>query len=78
MKWVCSKSIHKGLSKTAAEHAYNYFSEEIRLGISCDSSPSQLIHMKCQALFSLKNTKKKKKKKKMTAVVVISTLRVNP
>ena len=30
-----------------------YFSEEMRLGISCESSPWQMIHMKCQVLFSL-------------------------
>ena len=33
----------------------NYFSEKIRLGISCESSAKQMIHMKYQAL--LKKTK---------------------
>ena len=28
--------------------------EKIRLGISCESSARQTIHMKCQVLFSLK------------------------
>ena len=38
----------------------NYFynlSEKIRLDISCKFSARQVIHIKCQALFSLKNTK---------------------
>ena len=30
---------------------YCYFSEKIRLDISCESSAVQTIHMKCQALF---------------------------
>ena len=29
------------------------------LDILCESSARQMIHMKCQALFSLKNNKKK-------------------
>ena len=32
----------------------NHFSEQIRLGISCELSARQTIHMHCQALFSLK------------------------
>ena len=32
-----------------------YFSEKIRLGISCDLSVRQMTHMKCQVLFSLNN-----------------------
>ena len=51
-----------------------YFSEEIRLGISCGSSAKQMIHMKCQALFSQKNMKKKIKM--LAATVVISTLMI--
>ena len=38
-----------------------YFSEKTSLEISCESSTWQMIHMKCQDLFSLKNLKKKKK-----------------
>ena len=39
---------------------YLIFSEKIRLGIICESSAAQhMIHMKYQALFSLKNNKKK-------------------
>ena len=36
-----------------------YFSEKTSLDISCESSAWQMIHMKCQDLFSLKNKKKK-------------------
>ena len=36
-----------------------YFIEKIRLGISCESSAKQMIHMKCQVLFSLKSKKKR-------------------
>ena len=37
-----------------------YFSEKTSLDISCKSSAAwQMIHMKCQDLFSLKNNKKK-------------------
>ena len=35
-----------------------YFSEKTSLDISCESSAWQMIHMKCQDLFSLKNKKK--------------------
>ena len=34
---------------------YYYFSEKIRLSISCESSARQMIHMKCWVLSSLKN-----------------------
>ena len=44
----------------------SYFSDK-GSDISCESSASQTIHMKCQALFSLKKKKKKKKKTKTTA-----------
>ena len=36
-----------------------YFSEKISLDISCESSARQMIHIKCQVLFSLKNDFKK-------------------
>ena len=36
-----------------------YFSEKIRLGISCEMSFKQMIHMKCQILFSPKNNDNK-------------------
>ena len=49
-------------NKTAADDTMNlfhYFSERITLVISCKSYAKQMIHMKCQALFSLKeNTPK--------------------
>ena len=35
-----------------------FFSEKTSLDISCESSVWQMIHMKCQDLFSLKNKKK--------------------
>ena len=47
-----------------------YFSEKLRLDISCELSARQTIHMKCQFLFSLK-----KKFKVSSAVVVINALR---
>ena len=37
-----------------------YFTEKTSLVISCESSAWQMIHMKCQDLFSLKKKKKKK------------------
>ena len=40
---------------------YIYFSEKTSLDISCGLSAKQMIHMKCQDLFSLKNKKKNKK-----------------
>ena len=46
-----------------------FFSEETSIDISC---AKQMIHMKCQDLFSLKN----KKKKLSYAAVVIGALRV--
>ena len=52
-----------------------FFSEKTSLDISCESSAKQMIHMKCQDLFSLKK-KKKKKKKMSSAAVVIGALRV--
>ena len=51
------------------------FSEKIRLVISCESSAKQMIHMKCQVLFSLKNINKQIKM--LSAAVMISTLKVN-
>ena len=38
----------------------NFFMK-IRLGISCESSARQMIHMKCQVLFSLEKQNKIKK-----------------
>ena len=50
-------------SKTAADILIlNYFSEKMRLGMSCELSAKQTIHMKCLAfIFSLKTTHTKKK-----------------
>ena len=49
----------KVLSTTAADDFliffYFYFSKKIRLGISCESSARQMIHMKFQVMCSLKN-----------------------
>ena len=43
--------------KTAADGIFEifclYFSEKIKFDISCESSAQQMIHMTCQALFSL-------------------------
>ena len=37
---------------------YFYLSKKIRLDFSCESSAEQRIHLKYQALFSLKNNEK--------------------
>ena len=42
-------------------HKYHCFSEKIRLDVSSESSARQRIHMKNQALFSLKNKSEKLK-----------------
>ena len=39
----------------ALKFFFFYFSEKLRLNISCESSARQMIHMKYQILFSLKN-----------------------
>ena len=54
-----------------------FFFEKIRLGISCEFSARQKIHMKFQVLFSLKNTNKKKRTM-LSAAVLITTSKVNP
>ena len=51
------------------------FSEKTSPNISCELSAKQTMHMKCQDLFSLKNTKKKKKKM-LSAALVIGALMV--
>ena len=38
-------------------NCFVYFSEEISLDMSCESSAWQMIHMKCDDLFSLKKNK---------------------
>ena len=49
-----------------------YFSEITSLDISCELSAKEIIHIKCQDLFSLKN---KNKWKQSSAAVVIGALR---
>ena len=53
----------KALITTAADDIHKYFfycfSEKIRLDVSSESSARQRIHMKNQALFSLKDKTKK-------------------
>ena len=65
------------LSKIAANNIlfffFFYFLEKIRTDISCESSAQQMIHMKCQVLFSLKN---KNEIKMSFAAVVIRALRL--
>ena len=41
------------------EYFVMFFSENIRLDVSCESSAKQRIHMKHQALFSLKDRSEK-------------------
>ena len=50
-----------------------HFSEKIILGILCELSAWQTIHMECQSLVSLKDTKTIKMS---SAAVMISALRV--
>ena len=45
----------------------DYFSEKNGIDISCELSAWQMIHMKCQDLFSLK---KKKKIKILSAAII--------
>ena len=47
-----------------------YFSEEIRFDISYKLFARQMIHMKCQAIFSLE--KKKKNTQKTTYLIMLS------
>ena len=54
----------KVLITTAADHIlffYFHFSEKMKLDFSCESSAQQMVHMKCQALFSLKTISNKMK-----------------
>ena len=57
-------------SKRHSNFFFFYFSEKTSLDISCESSAWQMIHLKCQDLFSLKN----KRKKLLSAAVVIGAL----
>ena len=70
------KATNKICSKRHSIFYFIYFSEKTSLDISCESSAWQMIHMKCQDLFSLKNKKKKNKKKLLSAAVAIGALRV--
>ena len=57
-------------------HFFFYcFSDRIKLDSSCELSARQTIHMNCQALFSLKNTKVAHFRM-LSGVVMIGTLRV--
>ena len=60
---TCDPLTLKALITTAADDIYKYFfiffSEKIRLDISCESSAIQRIHMKHQALFPQKDKSKK-------------------
>ena len=51
----------------------NIFSEK-KLDISCELSAEQTIHMKCQALFSLK---KKNNKSRLSSSALVGTITVN-
>ena len=53
-----------------------FFQRKIRFDISCELSARQTVHMKYQALFSLKK-KKKNVKVLSTVLATISTLSVN-
>ena len=67
------------LSKNVADGILTFLffffsSEKIKLGITGESSARQMIQMKCQVLFFLKNNLKKFKM--LSAAVVISALRI--
>ena len=53
------------------KYFFIFFSEKIRLDISCESSARQRIHIKNQALFSLKD---KSKKIKMSSAAIFEFL----
>ena len=59
----------------AAQILYIFFifSWQISYDLSCESSAWQMIHMKCQDLFSLKNKKttKNKKKKNVSSIAAV-------
>ena len=68
----------KVLSKFVADDIWKlilFLKKKTRLDISCESSARQMIHMKYQALFSLKN--ENKYLKVSSVVVVISAWRIN-
>ena len=52
----------KALSKMVADNIIIFFSDKIRLDISCELSTELTIHMQCQALFSLKKKMQEKSK----------------
>ena len=54
---------------------FHSFSETIRLGISCESSARQRIHMKYQVLFSSKSISKKIKV--LSAAISLGFLWIN-
>ena len=70
---ICQNINPKALDKIVADSILNFFifQRKTRLNISCELSVRQIIHMKCQALFSLKNVKRNLKVS--SAVVVISS-----
>ena len=52
-----SHNIKMIITTTAKGTSFFLFSEKIRLDNSCESSAWQMIHMKCQVLSYLKNSK---------------------
>ena len=59
---------------TAADNSFFFFFQRKQVDISCESSAMQMIHMKCQDLFSLKN---KKKFECRLLQILLGVLRVN-
>ena len=51
--WICPYSCVKAISKIVADNTFFsiFFRKKIRFSISCESSASQTIQMKCQAYF---------------------------
>ena len=74
IKLLTLKAPNKICSRQHSKIFIFYFSEKTSLDISCESSAWQMIHMKCQDLFSSEN--KKKKSKLSSALVVIGALSV--
>ena len=66
----------KAPSKICSRRHTFYFSKKINLDISYESSAWQMIHMKCQDLFSLEIKKKKKKIECSLLQILLGALRV--
>ena len=72
VSWIGAHLQSITLKAPSISVAYNIlilFQKKIKLGYSCELSAKQTIHMKCQALFSLKCLSLLSEKKKMSAEI---------